>query len=78
HYQHVDGTSFAAPIVASVIAQMLEANPTLTPAAIKNILISTADRIPNATVIRQGYGRLNAHRAVDYAKDEHHALDEGE
>src|SRR6185369_15906589 len=26
HYQHVDGTSFAAPIVASVVAQMIQAN----------------------------------------------------
>ena len=31
-YKHVDGTSFAAPIVASLAAQMLEANPELTPA----------------------------------------------
>src|ERR1041384_1601340 len=29
HYQHVDGTSFAAPIVASVAAQMIQANPKL-------------------------------------------------
>ena len=32
-YKHVDGTSFAAPIVASIAAQMIEANPALTPAA---------------------------------------------
>jgi serine protease AprX len=76
HYQHVDGTSFATPIVASVIAQMLEANPGLTPAAIKNILTSTADRIPDATVIRQGYGVLNARRAVDYASNEAHSLND--
>ncbi|MDQ3710989.1 MAG: S8 family serine peptidase, partial [Acidobacteriota bacterium] len=31
HYKYVDGTSFAAPIVSSVVAQMLEANPNLTP-----------------------------------------------
>src|SRR6185436_11077114 len=30
HYKHVDGTSFAAPIVSSLAAQMLEANPALT------------------------------------------------
>jgi serine protease AprX len=74
HYQHVDGTSFAAPIVASVVAQMIQANPTLTPGAIKNILVSTADRIVTESVIRQGYGVVNAGRAVDLAKTEHHSL----
>src|SRR5205085_233714 len=75
HYQHVDGTSFAAPIVSSVVAQMLEANPRLTPAAVKQILVSTADRIANAPLARQGYGRLNARRAVAEARREEHALD---
>lgn len=74
HYQHVDGTSFAAPIVASVVAQMIEANPRLTPGAIKNILVSTADRILTEPVIRQGYGVVNAKRAVELAKTENHAL----
>ena len=74
HYQHVDGTSFAAPIVASVVAQMIQANPALTPGAIKNILISTADLIVTEPVIRQGYGGVNARRAVEFAKTEIHAL----
>jgi len=74
HYQHVDGTSFAAPIVASVVAQMIQANPMLTPGAIKNILVSTADRILSESAIRQGYGVVNARRAVELAKTEHHAL----
>jgi serine protease AprX len=74
HYQHVDGTSFAAPIVASVVAQMIQANPTLTPGAIKNILASTADRIVTEPVIRQGYGVVNARRAVELAKTEQHGL----
>jgi serine protease AprX len=74
HYQHVDGTSFAAPIVSSVVAQMLEANPNLTPAAVKHILVSTADRISGAPLSRQGYGRLNARRAVAEARREQHAL----
>ncbi|HEX6043626.1 MAG TPA: S8 family serine peptidase [Pyrinomonadaceae bacterium] len=74
HYQHVDGTSFAAPIVTSIVAQMIQANPTLTPGAIKNILISTADRIVTEPVIRQGYGVVNARRAVELAKSERHAL----
>lgn len=74
HYQHVDGTSFAAPIVASIVAQMIQANPTLTPGAIKNVLVSTADRIVAESVIRQGYGVVNARRAVELAKTEYHAL----
>jgi serine protease AprX len=74
HYQHVDGTSFAAPIVASVVAQMIQANPTLTPGTIKNILVSTADRIVTEPVIRQGYGVVNARRAVELARTEHHSL----
>lgn len=73
HYQHVDGTSFAAPVVASVIAQMLEANPGLGPAAVKHILISTADRIKLAPAIRQGFGVINARRAVEEAARERHA-----
>ena len=74
HYQHVDGTSFAAPIVTSVVAQMIEANPKLTPGAVRNILISTADRIVSAPAIRQGYGVVNARRAVELAKTEEHRL----
>jgi len=72
HYQHVDGTSFAAPITASVVAQMLEANPLLTPAAIKNIMATTADRLSSHRAIRQGYGVMNAKRAVELAASEEH------
>ena len=74
HYQHVDGTSFAAPIVTSIVAQMIQANPKLTPGAVKNILISTADRIVTAPAIRQGYGVVNASRAVELARTEVHRL----
>lgn len=75
HYQHVDGTSFAAPIVSSIIALMLESNPSLTPAAIKNILVSTADRIANAPAIRQGFGMVSVRRALELAAQEQHALE---
>ena len=74
HYQHVDGTSFAAPIVTSIVAQMIEANPSLTPGAIKNILVSTADLITNAPAIRQGFGVVNARLALALAQKEQHAL----
>lgn len=72
HYQHVDGTSFAAPIVSSIVAQMLEANPNLSPAAVKNILISTAERVRHFPAARQGFGIVNARRAVAQAIKETH------
>ncbi len=75
HYQHVDGTSFAAPITASLVAQMLEADSNLTPAIIKNILISTASRLANFPAIRQGFGILNARLAVEEALKEIHYFD---
>ena len=55
-YKHVDGTSFAAPIVTSIVGQMLEANPRLSPAEVKRILIDTARRLPSVAVERQGWG----------------------
>lgn len=56
HYMHVDGTSFAAPITCAVIAQMLEADPELTPAQIRELLFSTAERLPGFPAERQGFG----------------------
>ncbi|MFN0280111.1 MAG: S8 family serine peptidase [Pyrinomonadaceae bacterium] len=67
HYKYVDGTSFAAPIVSSVAAQMLEANPRLTPSEVKKILISTAERLPHHEVDRQGWGVIDPRRAVEMA-----------
>ncbi|HEY7514958.1 MAG TPA: S8 family serine peptidase, partial [Vicinamibacteria bacterium] len=66
-YKHVDGTSFAAPIVASVAAQMLQANPQLTPQQAKLILIRTARRLPHVDPDRQGWGVVDARRAVEAA-----------
>ncbi len=67
HHQHVDGTSVAAPIVSSVVAQMLEANPGLTPHQIRAILTTTAQKLPSVDNERQGAGVLNAARAVEAA-----------
>jgi serine protease AprX len=67
HYKYVDGTSFAAPIVASVIACMLEANSALTPQQVKRILIDTAERLPHIEVDRQGWGVVAPRRAVELA-----------
>lgn len=67
HYKYVDGTSFSAPIVSSVAAQMIEANPALTPSEVKKILISTAERLPHYEVDRQGWGVIDPRRAVETA-----------
>jgi len=63
-YMHVDGTSFAAPIVTSVIAQMLEADPGLTPKEIRRILFSTSKRIESISPERQGYGIIQPRKAI--------------
>ncbi len=77
HYKHVDGTSFAAPIVSSIVAQMLEVNPRLTPQQVKRILIRTARRLPNIEPDRQGWGVVNARQAVAAALNGGDALPSG-
>lgn len=67
HYKYVDGTSFSSPIVASIVACMLEANPRLTPQQVKRILIKTAERVSGIEVDRQGWGVVAPGRAVEVA-----------
>lgn len=67
HYKYVDGTSFAAPIVSSIIAAMFEANPHLKPNQVKRILLDTAERVPGVEVDRQGWGVVSARRALELA-----------
>ena len=64
HYMHADGTSFAAPIVSSVIAQLLEINPALTPAMIRELLFSTAKRVEEVSAERQGFGMIQPRKAI--------------
>lgn len=67
HYKFVDGTSFAAPIVSSIVACMLEANPRLSPQQVKRILIETAERVEGIEVDRQGWGVVVPRKAVEAA-----------
>jgi serine protease AprX len=67
HYQHVDGTSMAAPIVSAIVAQMLEANPRLSPAQVKDILANTAQPLKFVPASEQGYGAVEGARAVALA-----------
>ncbi len=64
YYQQVEGTSFAAPMVAGTVACMLQANPQLTPFDVRRILIATAQRVADADDARQGAGALHAGDAV--------------
>jgi subtilisin family serine protease len=73
------GTSFACPLAAGVAALMLSVNPTLTPDQIREIMISTADKIESDYVyydengfnLKRAYGKLNASKAVAAAKNYH-------
>jgi serine protease AprX len=64
HYQHVDGTSVAVAQVSAVAAQMLEANPALTPAQVKSLLVETALPLRHLPAARRGAGLLQPARAV--------------
>jgi serine protease AprX len=64
HYQHVDGTSMAAPIVSGLAAQLLEAVPTLTPLEVKELLHKTAEPLRAIPFERQGWGVVNGSAAV--------------
>ncbi|MHA6249034.1 S8 family serine peptidase [Pontibacter sp. CAU 1760] len=65
-YAHMSGTSMATPHTAGVIALMLEANPSLTPAQVKSIIQATATNMPNYESWEVGAGYVNAYAAVDH------------
>ncbi|HBB94754.1 MAG TPA: hypothetical protein DC054_05130 [Blastocatellia bacterium] len=64
YYTTGNGTSFSAPQVAGTIALMLEANPNLTPAQVRDILQRTAMPLPPYYMYEVGAGMLNAQAAV--------------
>ncbi len=69
-YNYEDGTSFAAPQVAGVVALMLSVNPDLTPIQIKSKLRQTCTKLSGYSYDNNGwnnyvgYGLLNAYDAV--------------
>ena len=67
-YLSLSGTSMAAPVVTGTVALMLQANPTLTPNAVKAILQYTAQVYPGYDALTQGTGFLNARGAVELAQ----------
>ncbi|HEY6362288.1 MAG TPA: S8 family peptidase [Vicinamibacterales bacterium] len=67
-YLSLSGTSQATPVVAGTVALMLEANPELTPNAVKAILQYTAQVYPEYDPLTEGAGFLNARGAVELAR----------
>jgi serine protease AprX len=67
-YMSLSGTSMAAPVVAGTVALMLQANPALTPGAVKALLQSSADPREGYGRFAQGAGFLNARAAVELSQ----------
>ncbi len=67
-YLSLSGTSMAAPVVSGTVALMLQANPSLTPNAVKAILQYTAQNYSGYDALTQGAGFLNAVGAVRLAR----------
>ena len=66
-YLSMSGTSMAAPVVTGTVALMLQANPNLTPNAVKAILQYTAEDREGEALLAQGAGLLNSLGAVRMA-----------
>jgi serine protease AprX len=64
-YTQISGTSMATPFVAGTVALMLDADPTLAPDEVKQILAQTASRMPGFDDFEVGAGYINAYAAVD-------------
>jgi serine protease AprX len=64
-YIQLSGTSFAAPVVAGVAAQLLARHPDWTPDQVKGALMMSAKPVPQARPGAVGVGQLNAGKAVD-------------
>lgn len=67
-YTNINGTSFSCPLTAGVVALVLDANPNLSAAQVRDIMRNTASRAnqPNREF---GYGIIDALGAVEAALD---------
>ncbi|MDA3932879.1 MAG: S8 family serine peptidase [Gammaproteobacteria bacterium] len=67
NYTQISGTSMASPHLAGIIANVLEADPTLAPEQVKNVLERTATALAPYDQFEVGAGLANVHAAVDLA-----------
>jgi serine protease AprX len=66
-YMSLSGSSMSAPVASGTIALMLQANPALTPNAVKAILQYTAESYAGHDFLTQGAGFINAKGSVELA-----------
>ncbi|HWT01546.1 MAG TPA: S8 family serine peptidase [Pyrinomonadaceae bacterium] len=67
NYTQISGTSMAAPHVAGVVANILEADPSLLPDETRGIIERTATPLAAYDEFEVGAGMANVHAAVDLA-----------
>lgn len=64
----VNGTSFASPYVSGLLTLMLQKNPNLTPAELREILKKTSVKLAEVPLTEQGNGEVQPEAAVKMAE----------
>jgi subtilisin family serine protease len=63
-YIQLSGTSFAAPVISGLAAQVLARNPSWTPDQVKSALMRRARLVPQSSQRSCGVGQVNAVQTV--------------
>ena len=63
-YIELSGTSFAAPVISGLAAQVLARNPSWTPDQVKSALMRRARPVPQSSQRSCGVGQVNAVQSV--------------
>ena len=69
NYTQISGTSMAAPHLSGIVANILEADRTLTPDEVRDVLVRTATPLSTYDEFEAGAGLANVHAAVDLAQN---------
>ena len=68
HYVSASGSSQATSMVTGAVTLLMQANPSLSNAEVKEILLKTADPVKGASKASQGAGRLDLREAIEVAQ----------